>query len=181
MSYLPYLIFIFAPLVFLAGRSRREIASVAALIAVFLVIHVKFLTGAVTVSWDTLAWAMILEYVKEVVQAGYFPDWNPYMNAGEPLYLYHYSYAIWQWFVFILIDYIIPVDNVTLFSSFYVFAHVFYAVGCYLLFTKLFDDPRISLFCFAATIFSVGFASNLDEFTPLYISLYVPYILYFFL
>ena len=155
--------------------------AVAALIAVFLVVHVKFLTGAVTVSWDTLAWSMLLEYVKEVVHSGYFPDWNPYFSAGEPLYLYHYSYAMWQWFVFILIDYIIPVDDVTLFSSFILFLFVFYNVGCYLFFTKLFDDGRVVLFCFAASLMTLGFVMYFQEHTFLYTSLYVPYMLYLFL
>ncbi len=181
MQSIPYIAFVFLPLLFLIGRPKKELFSVAFIIAVFLLMHGRLVTGTAGVSWDTLAWELGLEHVKNVLHSGELPGWNPYFNSGEPLYIYHYAYAYWQWFALSAIDFFIRVKGVVVFNLFLISLYVFYNVGCYLVFRKIFDDYRVALFCFAASLFSMSFVVYTQEHSSLYISVYFPYLVYFFL
>lgn len=181
IALLPYITFVFFPLLFLINRPKKEMFSVAAVIAVFLIIHGRLVTGEAGVSWDTLAWQLGLEHVKNVLHSGELPGWNPFFNSGEPLYIYHYAYAYWQWFALSALDYFIRVKGVSVFNLFFISLYVFYNVGCYLVFRKMFDDYRVALFCFAASLFSMSFVVYRQEHSSFYISVYFPYLVYFFL
>ncbi|MBI5561405.1 MAG: YfhO family protein [Deltaproteobacteria bacterium] len=176
-----YILLLFAPLLFLSGRRRKETVAAAILIAVFIIIHARFIGGRQTVTWDTLAWSMGLQHVKNLFEAGYMPGWNPYFNSGEPLYIYHYAYAYWQWFIFAALDRLFPLNPVALFNVFFVFLFIFYNVGCYLVFRKVFKDARVALFCLAVSLFSMSFVVYFGEHSSFYVSIYFPYVVYFFL
>ena len=100
---------LFVPLLFLMRTSKREIAGVAALVAVFIAADSGFILGNVSPGWDTLAYSLGLHYVKGVLQSGGLPGWNPYFNTGEPLYLYHFAYGSFQWFLYVALGYLLPV------------------------------------------------------------------------
>jgi len=176
-----YILIIFFPFVFLIRKGRKEVFYAACLVGFFLMIHGRFLSGARTVTWDTLAWSLGMQHVKNLLHGGSFIGWNPLHNSGEPLYIYHYAYAYWQWFAFILLDWLIPVTSIQLFNIFLLFLYIFYNIGCYLVFLKVFKDFRVALFCLAVSIFSLNFDVYLVEHSSLYISIYFPYIIYFFL
>ncbi|MBI5885535.1 MAG: YfhO family protein [Deltaproteobacteria bacterium] len=74
-----------------------------------------------------------------------------------------------------------PVNPVVLFNMFFVFLFVFYNVGCYLIFLKVFKDWRVALFCLAVSVFSLSFVVYYEEHSSFYVSIYFPYIVYFFL
>ncbi|MBI5885534.1 MAG: DUF1349 domain-containing protein [Deltaproteobacteria bacterium] len=179
MTILFYSLIVMTPLLFLLRRPRRELLAAVGLVALFLLINGRFAAGAQTVSWDTLFWSTEFQYIRELLQSGHLPGWNPFFNSGEPLYMYHQHYAMWQWFAFALIDKIIPANPVALFNLSFLFLFVFYNVGCYLFLTKLFKDGRVILYTFAVSLFSVGFVMHFQEFESLHFSIYFPYILYF--
>jgi len=181
MNVIVYYLLLITPLVFLIKRPRRELCAVAAIVAVFLLVNGRFVTGEQTVSWDTLFWSTEFQYLRELIQAGYMPGWNPFFNGGEPLYMYHQHYAMWQWFLFAAIDKVIPVNPVTLFNLSFVFLFVFYNVGCYILFRKLFSDARVALYSLAVSLLSMSFIMHFQEFESLHVSIYFPYIIYFFI
>lgn len=181
MNVMVYYLILMTPLVFLIKRPRRELCAVAAVIIVFLLINGRFVTGEQTVSWDTLFWSTEFQYLRELVQAGYIPGWNPFFNSGEPLYMYHQHYAVWQWFLFAAIDKVVPVNPVTLFNLSFVFLFIFYNVGCYILFRKIFSDARVALYCLAVSLLSMGFIMLFQEFESLHVIIYFPYIIYFFI
>lgn len=176
-----YILLLFLPTFFLIGRGRKEVFSVIALIALFLLVHRLFLTGQQTVTHDTMTWSMYLLCIKDVLQSGHLPGWNPYFSCGEPFYLYHYSYMFWQWFLFVLLDYVWPIEPVALFNLFFIFLFIFYNVGCYLFFQKIFEDKRVVLFCFATSLYATSFVMYFLEHSSFYLSVYAPYLLYFFL
>ncbi|MBI5561406.1 MAG: DUF1349 domain-containing protein [Deltaproteobacteria bacterium] len=179
MTILFYSLIVMTPLLFLLRRPRRELLAAAGLTALFLLVNGRLATGAETVSWDTLFWSTEFQYIRELVQSGHLPGWNPFFNSGEPLYMYHQHYAMWQWFAFALIDKVIPANPVALFNLSFLFLFVFYNAGCYLFFTKLFKDARVILYSFAVSLFSAGFVMHFQEFESLHFSIYFPYILYF--
>lgn len=176
-----YILLLFFPVFFLIRRGRKELASVICLIILFLLVHGLFLTGRQTVSWDTMNWLLYLCGVKGVLQSGHLPGWNPYFNCGEPFYLYNYAYMFWQWFLFVLLDYIWPAEPIILFNLFFVFLFIFYNVGCYLLFQKMFADKKVALFCFTVSLYATSFNVYFTENSSFYVSIYFPYLLYFFL
>ncbi len=181
MSIAFYAAALFVPLIFLRRTSGKEIIGAAILITIFIAVNSGFILGGVSPGWDTLAYSLGLHYVKDVVQAGGLPGWNPYFNAGEPLYLYHFAYDSFQWFLYAALDHVFPVKPAALFKLYYASLFVIYNVGCYLFFRKLFDDRRVVLFCFAVSLFSTAFIVYLNEHSSLYVSVYFPYLAYFFL
>lgn len=181
MTQLFYIAIIFFPFIFLIRKGRKEAFYAACIVGFFLMIHGRFFSGASTVTWDTLAWSLGMQHVKDLLLSGGFIGWNPLHNSGEPLYIYHYAYAYWQWFAFIVFDWLAPVSSLRLFNIFFLSIYVFYNVGCYLVFLKVFKDFRVALFCLAVSIFSLNFDVYLVEHSSLYISVYFPYIIYFFL
>ncbi len=170
---------LFVPLIFLRRTSGKEIIGAAILITIFIAVNSGFILGDVSPGWDTLAYSLGLHYLKGVLQAGGLPGWNPYFNAGEPLYLYHFSYDSVQWFFYAALDHVFPVKPAALFKLYFASLFVFYNVGCYLFFRKLFDDRRVVLFCFAVSLFSAAFVVSLNEYSS--ISPYFPFLAYFFL
>lgn len=181
MTLFIYCLIISSPFVFLARRSRREVYAALGLVVLFLFVNGRFVTGMQTVSWDTLFWSTEFQYLREVVQSGHLPGWNPFFNSGEPLYMYHQHYAMWQWFVFFFIDKLIPINPVTLFNLSFLFLFLFYNAGCWLLFRKIFKDARVAAYALAVSLFSIGFIMHFQEFESLHISIYLPYIIYFFI
>lgn len=181
MTIAVYILIIFFPFVFLIRKGRKELFYAAGLTGLFLLIHSRFLNGDMTVTWDTLAWSLGMQHVRNLLLDGGFVGWNPLHNSGEPLYIYHYAYAYWQWFAFILFDWLAPLPPVKLFNIFFLSLYVFYNAGCYLVFLKVFKDFRIALFCLAVSMFSLNFDIYIVEHSSLYISIYFPYIVYFFL
>lgn len=174
------LLILLLPAFFLVRKERKELAAVIALIALFLFVHRLFVTGQQTVSWDTMAWSLRLWSIKGVLQSGHLPGWNPYFNCGEPFYLYHYD-MLWQWFLFVFLNYFWPIAPLTLFNLFFIFLFIFYNLGCYLFFQKIFEDKRVVLFCFAISLFATSFIMYFQEIALFYVSIYLPYLLYFFL
>ena len=160
---------------------KKQLIAVISLIILFILVHTLFISGKQTVSWDSLAYSLGLYHIKEVLQTGNMPGWNPYFNSGEPLYIYHYTYTSWQWFLFTGLDSILHIKPVILFNTYFIFLFIFYNIGCYLFFSKIFKDKRIALFCFTVSLYAVSFIMYFQEHTSLYISIYFPYIFYFFL
>lgn len=176
-----YLAIAMLPLIFLYRSGRRNIAAASAIIAVFFLINGRYITGHESVSWDTLFWATEFYYLKGMIQSGIFPVWNHYFNSGEPFFIYHQHYAMWQWFVFTALDYVIPAKPVALFNISFLSLFVFYNIGCWLVFQRMFKDTRVVVFAFAVSLLSISYVMHIQEFEPLHIIIYYPFIIFFFL
>jgi len=176
-----YLAVAMLPLILLYRSGKRNIAAASAIILIFFLINGRYITGHESVSWDTLFWATEFYYLKGMLQSGVFPVWNHYFNSGEPFFIYHQHYAMWQWFLFTALDYVIPAKPVALFNISFLSLFVFYNIGCWLVFQRMFKDTRVVVFAFIASLLSISYVMHIQEFEPLHIIIYYPFIIFFFL
>ncbi len=181
MSVFFYLAVAMFPLILIYRSGKRGIAAASSVILIFFLINGRYITGDESVSWDTLFWATEFHYLKGMLQSGVFPVWNHYFNSGEPFFIYHQHYAMWQWFVFTALDYVIPAKPVALFNISFLSLFVFYNIGCWLVFQKMFKDTRVVVFAFIVSLLSISYVMHIQEFEPLHIIIYYPFIIFFFL
>lgn len=166
--------------IYLFRRRWREVGGVAAIIIYFFILNKDFIWGNLGVYHDTASHEHLLTIFKQWLDAGIPIGWNPYMNGGEPLYLFSNGFLWPQWALFCWIDKLINVGTHTLFNLFWIFYFINFCVGCLLLFMVLYEDFRVTLFCFVSLVLSGQFIVSLGQ-TAGFAMYYLPYILFSFI
>lgn len=178
-----YLVFTLAisllPL-YLYRKRWNEVIVVGIIIAYFFVLYSDFIFGKLSAYHDAKQHENNLMIFKQWLDAKVSFGWNPYMNAGEPIYLFSNSFLWGPWVFFCWLNKIINLDVHTLFNVYWVFQFINFCTGSFLLFLVLYDDFRVSLFCFVSLLFSGMFLVNLGQPTGLNTIYYFPYILFCF-
>ena len=172
------LIICLSPL-YLYRRNWKEVSIAAFVIIYFFILNKNLIWGKLGCYHDTrFTYEYFLLIFKQWLDGGLSIGWNPYMSGGEPLYLFSNYFLRAAWILFSWINKFISVNSHTLFNLFWVFQFVNFCIGGLLLFLILYDDFRVSLFCFIALIMSGMFIINLGQPTGLVIMYYFPYILF---
>lgn len=122
----------------------------------YVVIHYKFIFGQ-QFSYHDTAWTyqVFFSIINQWIENGFQIGWNPFMNGGEPLYLYS-NYFLWA--EFFLLSFInkflfnIPVEKLVNIHFFYIFAGYF--TFCFILFSEIFKKSSIVFFPFSVLVFS---------------------------
>ena len=173
------LIFCLLP-VYLFRKRWKEVGVVAAIIIYFFILNKDFIWGSLGVYHDTRSHEYLLTIFKQWMDAGIPIGWNPYMNGGEPLYLFSNGFLWAQWVLFCWIDKLVNVGPHTLFNLFWIFHFINFCIGCLLLFMLLYENFRVTLFCFISLVLSGKFIVNLGQ-TAGFAMYYLPYILFSFI
>lgn len=181
LIYLAFILIISLFPVYLFRKRVRDVAIIGGIIIYFFVLNRHFIWARLGVWHDTRVHEYLLIILKQWCD-GFVPiGWNSYMSGGEPLYLLSNSFLWTQWILFCWINKLITLDPHTLFNLFWVFQFVIFCIGSLLLFLVLYDDFRVSLFCFISLIISGMFIVNLGQPTGLNTICYFPYILFCFI
>lgn len=164
--------------VYLLRRKAKEVAIVACVMAYFFALTKDFILGKINAYHDTLfTYDYLLLVLNQWVNSGLSIGWNPYMNAGEPLYLIS-NYFLWApWVFFCWLNKFININPQILFNLYWVFQFVNFCSGCLLLFLVLYDDFKAALFCFITLILSGMFIVSLGQSMGITIIYYLPYII----
>ncbi len=176
--YLTFILTICLLPVYLYRRSWKEVGIVACVIIYFFILNNTLIWGKLGVYHDTrMSYENILTIFKQWLNRGIPIGWNPYMNAGEPLYLFS-NFFLWSpWVVFCWINKFVNLDSHALFNLFWVFLFVNFSIGSFLLFLILYEDFKASLFCFITLLMSGMFIVNLGQAAGLSVIYYFPFIL----
>ena len=167
--------------VYLFRRKVSETLLVGAVIICFFVLSRRFIAGDAAAYHDTGHHEYLLTIFRQWQDAGVAFGWNPYMNAGEPLYLFSNSFLRAPWALFCWINGLIAASPHVLFNLFWVFQFTSFCVGGFLLFSLLYDDFRAAFFSFIALAFSGMFVMNLGQPTGMLTLYYFPYLLFCFI
>lgn len=176
-----YLIFILGisllPL-YLYRRSWQETGLVACFIMYFFILNRELLTGQLGAFHDTrMSYEYMLMIFKQWLDNGIAVGWNPYMNAGEPLYLFS-NFFLWaSWIIFCFLNRIVSLNAHILFNLYWVFLFVNFCTGSLVLFLVLYDNFKAALFCFITLLISGMFIVNLGQPAGLSVIYYFPHIL----
>lgn len=184
-----FLTLISLPLFWLVYKIRKhnivDLSIFILIITSYIFIHYKFVFGYEYAYHDT-AWTyhVIYSIVNQWIENSFSIGWNPFMNGGEPLYLYS-NYFLWAEFFFLSLlnkfTFHLPTDS--LINLFFSYIFISYFTFSFILFSVLFRKRYIVFFPFVILVFSGITYSNIVEPTILILYL-LPLIiisLYFFL
>jgi hypothetical protein len=164
--------------VYLLRKKWSEVAVIAGVIVCFFVLNKEFILGRLVAWHDAGQHEYLLLIFKQWLDSGVSLGWNPYMNGGEPFYLFSNSILWAPWPFFCWLNKLINLDSHTLFNLFWIFQFINFSIGGLLLFLVLYDDFKVALFCFVALLISGMFIVNLGQPTGLNIIYYFPYALF---
>lgn len=165
--------------VYLLRRSWREAFVSCGIVLLFLAFYHKFFLAQVPAYHDRF-WgeATFFFLIRQWVEKGYAIGWNPFMNGGEPLYLFS-NLAIWpEFFFYAWVGKLTGAAPMLLFGHVIFLTYLQFCVGSYLLFSVLFKDSRTSLFCLLALCWSSFFDNSLGQHGGFCILVFLPVILY---
>lgn len=165
--------------VFLFTKSIKNTSLVGFSIILFLNVYKDFFIGNTSAYHDTFWGAeMLFRIVKQWVHNGYYPGWNPYLNGGEPIYLFSNNFIKIPYILFSFLGEWIRLPTHTLFNHCFIFIYLNFCIGSLLLFFVLFDDFKIVFFCFLSLLFSGCFDVNLGQPSGIIILYFLPYVLF---
>lgn len=146
-------------------------------ICLFFVVNIHFLQGNWNTFHDLIFPKNIFLVIKQWIDYGISIGWNPYMNGGEPLYLFSNFFLHPGWIIFSWIDKVLDINNVTLFKIYWVFMFLNFCIISFLLFLYLFDNFFVAIFSLVALMFSNIFIINSGQPIGIFTLYYLSYIL----
>ncbi len=159
-------------------KNFKESALVAFAGAAFLILHKNLILGKIGPFHDVKGLEYIFFAFKQYFENNIAVGWNPYMNAGEPFYLFSNAFLKLPWVVFILLNKIFHFASYHLFNLFWAFLFLNFCTGSLLLFQLLFEDFNVAFFCFLTLLFSNMFLINLGQPIGITSMYYLPWILF---
>jgi len=164
--------------IYLFRKSWSETAVVALIMGCFLFINRDFIWGSIGAYHDTGGREWLTLITKEWIENGIPLGWNPYMGAGEPIYLYTNNFLRAPWVFFVWANRVLTIDPHVLFNLFWVSKFFIFCSGSMLLFMLLYDDLKTALLPFLALTCGGMFVVNLVQPTGLATIVFFPYILF---
>ncbi len=155
-----FLTFILLPLFYLVYKVRNnslfDLFGFILVIIGYVLIHHKFVFGHQYAFHDT-AWTfhVFFSVVDQWIRNGFSIGWNPFMNGGEPLYLYS-NYFLWaELFVISFLNKLIfNLPSEQLVNLFFTYLFLSYFTFSFLLFSAIFKKSAIVFFPFTVLVFS---------------------------
>lgn len=143
-----------------------------ALLAVYVAVYRRFVFGREFAFHDTM-WDHHAFYavVKQWLDAGVSIGWNPYMNGGEPLYLYSNLFLWAELIGFVALNWLLGIPTHGLINLYFAFILLSFATLCFVLFSVLFRDRVVAFYAVIPVLFGGLTASTLGQYmlSPLYL------------
>jgi hypothetical protein len=155
-----FLTFILLPLCYLVYKIRNnslfDLFGFILIIIAYVLIHHKFVFGHQYAFHDTLwTYHVFFSVIDQWIRSGFSIGWNPFMNGGEPLYLYS---NIFLWAELFLISFInkliFNLPSEQLVNLFFTYLFLSYFTFSFILFSAIFKKSAIVFFSFTVLVFS---------------------------
>lgn len=144
----------------------------AALLALYVWIYRRFVTGREFVFHDTM-WDHHAFYavLKQWLDAGLAVGWNPFMNGGEPLYLYSNLYLWAELIGFIAVNQLLGIPTHELVNLYFTFVLLSFATLCFIFFSVVFRGRVVAFYAVIPVLFGGLTASTFAQYmlSPLYL------------
>ncbi len=178
LSYLVIILIICLLPVYLLRRNWKETFLTGSVFVYSYILYRQFLWGKFGTYHDSLQHKFLLLTLKQWLDSYVSIGWNPYMNGGEPLYLFSNSFLYSPWVVFCSLNAFIHLNPDTLFNIFWFFQFLCFCTGAFLIFLIIFDNFRVAFFCLMSLVLSGMFIVNLGQPTGLNIIWFFPYVIF---
>jgi hypothetical protein len=155
-----FLTFILIPLFYLVYKIRNnslfDLFGFILIIIGYVLIHYKFVFGHQYTFHDTLwTFHVFFSVVDQWIREGFSIGWNPFMNGGEPLYLYSNLFLWAELFVISFLNKLIfNLPSEQLINLFFTYLFLSYFTFSFILFSVIFKKSAIVFFPFTVLVFS---------------------------
>ncbi|EDN71287.1 membrane protein [Beggiatoa sp. PS] len=155
-----FLTLILLPLFYIVYKVRNnslfDLFGFILVITAYVLIHHKFVFGHQYAFHDTLwTYHVFFSVIDQWIREGFSIGWNPFMNGGEPLYLYS---NIFLWAELFLISFInkliFNLPSEQLVNLFFTYLFLSYFTFSFILFSAIFRKSTIVFFSFTVLVFS---------------------------
>jgi hypothetical protein len=118
--------------------------------------------------WDHHAFYAV---IKQWLDAGLTVGWNPFMNGGEPLYLYSNLFLWAELIGFVAMNWLLGIPTHELINLYFTFILLSFATLCFVLFSVLFRERVVAFYAVIPVLFGGLTASTLAQYmlSPLYL------------
>lgn len=170
------LVIVLFPLFYLVyrirGRNLFDLSVYVLMILGYLLIYRNFVFGRQFCFHDTF-WTYHVFYsvIDQWLKNGFSIGWNPFMNGGEPLYIYS-NFFLWAEFIlFSLINRVFNLPADALINLYFFFIFVSFFTFSFIFFSVVFKERFAVFFASSILIFSGFTYSSLGQasFLPLYL------------
>ena len=161
-------------------RSAKEVFLVGFSIIAFLFFYGKYFLGVTSAYHDTFwGFESYFYLMRQWADFGFAPGWNPYINGGEPIYLFSNGFLRAPLLLYAFLGHFFKgVSSHLLFNHAFILLFLNLCIGAFLLFMTLFEDFKIAFFCFLCLLLGGCFDVNLGQPAGITVLYYLPYILF---
>jgi hypothetical protein len=149
-----------------------DLAVFVALLALYVGLYWRFVLGAEFAFHDTM-WDHHAFYavIKQWLDAGLAVGWNPFMNGGEPLYLYSNLFLWAELMVFVMVNWLLGIPTHELINLYFTFILLSFATCCFVFFSTVFRERLVAFYAVIPVLFGGLTASTLAQYmlSPLYL------------
>ena len=161
-------------------RSAKEVLLVGFSVIAFLFFYRKYFLGITSAYHDTFwGFESYFRLMRQWADSGFAPGWNPYMNGGEPIYLFSNGFLCTPLLLFVFLGHFFKgVASHLLFNHAFILLFLNLCIGAFLLFMTLFEDFKVAFFCFLCLLLGGCFDVILGQPAGILVLYYFPYILF---
>lgn len=161
-------------------RSAKEVLLVGFSIIAFLFFYRKYFFGITSAYHDTFwGFEAYFHLMRQWVNSGFMPGWNPYMNGGEPIYLFSNGFLCTPLLFFAFLGHFFKgVSSHLLFNHAFILLFLNLCIGAFLLFMTLFEDFKVAFFCYICLLLGSCFDIILGQPTGITVLYYFPYLFF---
>lgn len=160
LKQIAFLTLILLPLFYIVYKVRNhslfDLFGFILVIIAYVLIHHKFVFGHQYAFHDTLwTFHVFFSVIDQWIKEGFSIGWNPFMNGGEPLYLYS-NYFLWaELFVISFLNKLVfNLPSEQLVNLFFTYLFLSYFTFSFILFSVIFKKSAIVFFPFTVLVFS---------------------------
>ena len=143
-----------------------------ALVALYVGVYWRFVDGREFAFHDTM-WDHHAFYAvfKQWLDSGLAVGWNPFMNGGQPLYLFSNLYLWAELVCFVALNWLFRFPTHELINLYFTFILLTFATLCFVLFSVVFRGRIVAFYAVIPVLFGGLTASTLAQYmlSPLYL------------
>lgn len=154
------------------GRNGKDVLIFFSSVGLYVFLYRKFVFGKEYVfhdsMWDHHAFYAIL---KQWIENGYSIGWNPFLNGGEPLYIYS-NFFLWaELIAFIFVNKMFAIPTHQLLNLYFTFILISFSAFCFILLTFVFRDRLVGFYMLVPVLFGGLTISMFGQYvlSPLYL------------
>ena len=155
------------------GRSWTDLATFVILLGLYVIVYRRFVAGLEFVFHDTM-WDHHAFYavLKQWLDGGFAVGWDPFLNGGEPLYVFSNLFLWAEWIAFVMVNQLVGIPTHQLVNLYFAFVLMSFSTFCFLLASVIFPQRLLAFYAVIPVLFGGLTVSTFAQYmlSPLYLA-----------